>query len=116
MPSWKQPIGKTDLMSCRPSNEGSLVLTSMIMFRAEAMISGVAPTDAPGTMDPSALIAVAVLNTVYLFICQSWELGGMVEWARKVSMYTFNDGPVKVLAVIILFALLDLVVESIGQV
>lgn len=48
-----------ELISWRPSRFGIRVLTSMIIFSALWTISGVAPTDAPGTMYPSSVIAVA---------------------------------------------------------
>lgn len=47
------------VISCKPSKLGAAVLTSMIIFSAIWMISGDAPTLAPGMMPPSSVMAEA---------------------------------------------------------
>jgi len=51
------------VMSWRPSMDGAAVLTSMIIFSAIWIISGDAPTLAPGTIAPSSVMALAYITS-----------------------------------------------------
>jgi hypothetical protein len=55
----KKDDGEERRTSWRPLKLGSEVLTSIMIFSADARISGVAPTEAPGTIEPSSRISVA---------------------------------------------------------
>ncbi len=49
-------------ISCKPSNDGLAVLTSMMTLSAICTSSGDAPTEAPGMIPPSSVMAEASMT------------------------------------------------------